>query len=633
MRKAQLFLFLLLLPAAAFAYEPEVHRLITRSAIALASQQNDFLKQLGTSSVATFGGSSTAEMLAGEGAVHEDDSANSLNHFFDPADGIALQAPPYICASIGWVRADTWANDGLLNDYSFADAKSWMRTAISGPTPTQRDLGYRMLFTTLGHAVHLVQDMAQPEHTRNDQHLTGSALPNGKCTPGSLYEYWTLHHLSGLYPETLPNADAFFAGFQVVKLPSYFDYFSTGDRKGLADLTNRNFVTQDTNYGDEAGWAIPSGRCVTLHEPTLDAATGRVEVITETILNSEFFSGPQEVSVPEIVFSYPVNDAYKGLQVTDQYHTHLSSIEHELQMSTHSDPLNGGDGVFSLSNHSYASRAAILVPRAVEYSAGLIDHFFRGRVAAAWTKAQNDTWTLTITNQSAEKIGPEMKVLAVYKATPQYFNRINTEDTQVLFDDVVAAVLPDFDGLDPGEAVTIPGIFAPGLHPGDSILQFERRIAVIGSLGTEPQVVIPVVQPASGLRMLVDASPAVVTAKLHCAGVDTPLVIGVEKPFGVSGRDECRAIIVQPERPGIGHEGVATSIRLRVWRDAALVEDLSAVIDAGDLALGGCHRATNDGHCDRFIQRTGNCVFDAGYLDHTKCTTTSQPWDWGTGPY
>jgi hypothetical protein len=52
-----------------------------------------------------------------------------------------------------------------------ADALPWLphtyRNAILGPNAGARDASLAELFTSFGHIVHLVQDMAQPEHTRN----------------------------------------------------------------------------------------------------------------------------------------------------------------------------------------------------------------------------------------------------------------------------------------------------------------------------------------------------------------------------------------------------------------------------------------------------------------------------------
>jgi hypothetical protein len=638
MRKLQLFLLCLLLPATAFSYARPLHRRITTAAIALAAQHNDFLDRIGTTSVATFGTSDTVDKLAADGADQEDALLRSLNHFFDAANRTSLKTPSHVCFTFG-ERADLWAIDGSGNQWSFSDARAWLSTAIVGLSPNQRNIGYRNLFTNLGHGVHLIQDMAQPEHTRNDQHLVGSITPTGDCTPGSLYETWTLHHLTDTYPrEMLSDAASYFTGTTVVRFNSYSDYFSNSQNEGMADLTNRNFVTQDTNYGDEAGSAGPSGRCATFTQPSLADATERTEAVTETILTSPFGAGT-EVTVDELVYCYPVRDAYNERQVADAYHTHRSSIDHEIHSVSSSDPAQGGDGVYSLSNHSYNSRARILLPRAVEYSAGLIDHFFRGRVAVTWAQNAASTWNMTIVNSSGEPIGADARVIAIYKATPQYFNHSGAEDAQLILNAPVATYAPGFNGLSPGDSVTLSDIPVSGLHTGDSLMQFERRIVVIATLGSEPDVVIPEVQGSLGMRVRVDASPAVVAASVSCSAsnptgfrqFDVP--VGTDTPFAIADNEQCRALIQHQQQPVIDNEGTPTTIRLRVWRGSQVVEDLSASIDAGDVAVGGCHRASSDGHCDRFIQRTGHCVFDKDYQGNTKCETTTEQWDWGTGPY
>lgn len=630
MRRLQLLLLCSLLPTVAFGYARPVHRRITASALALAAQSNDFIDRLGTSSVATYGTGQTMDVLASEGADQEDNGIRSLNHFLDPVHGDPLKQPSYICLPVG-ARADNWADDGLLNQWSFADAKVLVRQAIVGSTPTYRDSGYRDLFKTLGHGVHLVQDMAQPEHTRNDQHLIGSFTPGGSLTPGSLYETWVLEHLSGTGTQTEPDDATYFVGSAIPVFPSYKEYFTNADKKGMADFANANFVTQDTNYDDEAGWF--SGRCETYTAPDIALATrGEEQQVTETVLDS--LNRPYMVTVPEIVFSYMANDLRTGVPVEDAFHTHLSSLDYEVRAVT-----PAGDAVYSLSNHSYASRARILLPRAVEYSAGLVNHFFRGKVAVTWSQGPNNTWDMTITNAGYETIGADAHVVAVYKATPQYFNRFNTEDTHLILDDFIASFVPGFGGLASGESVTLSGIPVTGLHTDDSLMQFERRIVVIGSLGNELDVVMPLVQGVSGMKVRVDAAPAVVTATLSCSSSNpagfrsVDISVGTDTPFAIATNEQCRVMIQHQQQPAIDNEGVRTTIQLKVWRGSQVVEDLGASIDAGDVAVGGCHRPTTDGHCDRFIQRTGSCVYDSGWQNNTKCTTTIEQWDWGTGPY
>jgi len=97
---------------------------------------------------------------------------------------------------------------------------------------------------------------------------------------------------------------------------------------------------------------------------------------------------------------------------------------------------------------------------------------------------------MTVTNRSSEPLGVDASVEAVFKATPEYFGRDNSDDTGVIVrQTALLDVVPNFDGLTPGESVTVP-VSPWGLKAEDSLLEFERRIVVRGTLGTERGAVV-----------------------------------------------------------------------------------------------------------------------------------------------
>jgi hypothetical protein len=132
---------------------------------------------------------------------------------------------------------------------------------------------------------------------------------------------------------------------------------------------------------------------------------------------------------------------------------------------------------------------------------------------------------------------------------------------------------------------------------------------VIATLGSEADVVIPEVQGSLGMRVRVDASPAVVAASVSCSAsnptgfrqFDVP--VGTDTPFAIADNEQCRALIQHQQQPAIDNEGTQTSLHLRCGAGRRWSRTLPASIDAGDIAVGGCHRASSDGHCDRFIHR------------------------------
>lgn len=92
--------------------------------------------------------------------------------------------------------------------------------------------------------------MAQPQHTRNDPHLPFISFEE------SIFEAYTetlIVDPSALNGNPwLPGSDldTFLDSYDTVRLPEYRQYFHNELGQGLADFSNKNFVTQDTNFND-----------------------------------------------------------------------------------------------------------------------------------------------------------------------------------------------------------------------------------------------------------------------------------------------------------------------------------------------------------------------------------------------
>jgi hypothetical protein len=116
--------------------------------------------------------------LIGFGARNEDLETwtRALNHFYDPAYDRALT---YI--KVLGTKTPDWAMENpevfevtvdtlkpAPQHYSFIDANDYLFDAITALEKSERDKNFGLFFQTLGHLMHLIQDMAQPEHVRND---------------------------------------------------------------------------------------------------------------------------------------------------------------------------------------------------------------------------------------------------------------------------------------------------------------------------------------------------------------------------------------------------------------------------------------------------------------------------------
>jgi hypothetical protein len=487
-------LILLVLPSDAWAYGRKVHGRITETAFSRLSV--DFRARLGITATTSIAGQTAQEWMI-QGSQEEDNFPRPICHFFDPVNKTRLTIGRYpgFCFSIlGTNRADWWALDpskqGVQNGSDIADAAAHYREAVLGPNPGSRAVGGKYLFLDLGHVVHLVEDMSQPEHTRNDQHLTYSNFFLNNGYKPSIYESWADDWIA---PAT-KNAGVSkvsFNGYPVLSLDSFESYFTTDQRtpddrsvgRGLADFANRSFVTQDTNYGDYS----PRTQCEIYPEPRIADATMRSRDFSYSVYAPDGSIVLQKVR--EDVFSLLLLDDNVTFDPTDDFHSHYSSIDIETRRY---DP---SARFYSLSDESYNSRAQMLIPRATGYAAGLVQRFFSGKLDAAWTKnPTTGKWDVKITNLGSEKIGADARIKVIYLAAPSYFGYGNSDDTARILDDPLAALVPNFAGIAAGASVEIKGFSIPFLRGSDPITQFERRIVIEGTVGKDSGRVVSLVQ-------------------------------------------------------------------------------------------------------------------------------------------
>ena len=106
-----------------------------------------------------------------QGARDEDHLLRPVNHFWNPLTDTPLTVGGFPLGN----RAPDWALEdrtGFTSQrYSYRDAREAFAAALTASDPTARERAWGHTFYALGHVIHLLQDMAQPQHTRNDQHI------------------------------------------------------------------------------------------------------------------------------------------------------------------------------------------------------------------------------------------------------------------------------------------------------------------------------------------------------------------------------------------------------------------------------------------------------------------------------
>src|SRR3989339_998818 len=154
-----------------------------------------------------------------KGAINEDTFPRYFNHFYDP-----IYNRPWLG---GWNMtaeiAPAWAQDSVRQTVFTRGDQSWQKAVEAY---AKGDL--ESSFVALGHILHLLEDMAVPEHTRNDTHIP--------YVNESFYEDWVEKNTSKLKS---PDGG-------VTKFTDLERYFYS-----LAVFSNQNFFSRDTIKSDE----------------------------------------------------------------------------------------------------------------------------------------------------------------------------------------------------------------------------------------------------------------------------------------------------------------------------------------------------------------------------------------------
>jgi hypothetical protein len=314
------------------------------------------------------------------GAVCEDSAHGTAqafrfqNHFYDPQlSGQGL--------SIGGQHIDslTWAVDPQntlsTQEYSSRRAKSYLLSSLTLPNQIERQKSLGLLFRTLGHVMHLIQDLGQPQHTRNDSH-------------GFVHRYETYVDIENA------NGRLTYTGYQPVLPAAIDDLWHSSMSTGLADYSSAGFVTAGTNFRGIPG--ISSLQPDPMH-PLPNPATAQIvarQITDPDLLGSVSASQPLRGEIRFI--STIVADNYTG-SVNDRnpMTSTYSLFADDLQKYV-------GYSQFTLNNLNYREAAKRLIPRAIGYSAGFLNYFFRGSM----TIAPPDEGVFAVINHSPSNPAP-----------------------------------------------------------------------------------------------------------------------------------------------------------------------------------------------------------------------------------
>ena len=310
-------------------------------------------------------------------------TTRAFNHFHDPlrdwdeaglynilTNGLYSNAyGRYPVSSVLWGlkpgEQDFFQN--RAGDWSWEKARGYYYHALIADTNDDRDENFADCSKALGQVLHLLQDMSVSLHTRNDAHVLPLKIPGtefyllGKWN----YETYTKEYKKFLNYSAHPPDPVLLTDPQpqsnyshLVPISGLFDRNQYNEGSpipvnnnilGLAEYSNANFLTEDTmwDYQHPSLADTDYDRIDWLNPEPVDAEDGKVD-----------------------------NRIYIKKDVGEQI-DHLAAIKYwAYQLNFFYTPEI--HYAFLLDEKCWKDYADKLIPRAVGYSAGLLDYFFRG---------------------------------------------------------------------------------------------------------------------------------------------------------------------------------------------------------------------------------------------------------------
>jgi hypothetical protein len=350
MKKKALVCFLSIISVILFhikldAYSTDVHENISKEVINQNVQRlNDYLKNIGLSNgVIEIVNKKKVRTWIEEGSWKEDFNWSLTNnplfsHFYNPLTNRS---------GVGdsWPSAYEWAN-ASNNSWSWIKARDNFYKGLTLTTKSEREKALADAFKALGHLIHLVQDVGVPAHTRGDLHISDPYEKYTNKNIGSLsytsapFQYWNVS-ISPYAPKQFWDLESYNGS-----IPYGSGYI------GLAEYTNANFASSDTIFSetlfsfDPLYFPFPRKSSSILYEE-INPLTNKKTKYFKIIKDSE--------NIDHFAVAGRFYEIFEGLP-------NLQRLLISLDDKCHDD---------------YQKK---LIPRAVGYSAGLLDYFFRGYI-------------------------------------------------------------------------------------------------------------------------------------------------------------------------------------------------------------------------------------------------------------
>jgi len=313
--------------------------------------------------------------------------ARSLNHFHKPTKLLADAGLTDFTVYNG-MSAILWAQDGGAQldkpegDWSWQTIRDYYHKNLIATNEAMEEQNLANLLRGLGHQMHLLQDMSQPEHVRNNTHMIDGGGYSG-------FETWAANNnkiikkkILTSIPGVSVNLTVPFPGdpslSPVANLSDTRRYFasqtpSVSYDQGLSEYTNANFFSHQTIFAHERFADKPDYK---FYSPYPRAASTNLQDYIDRKLAPVAATNIDGKAVKPKIWIKKAGDG--------------ETVDHMLREGTFSRFWQRAAGVgnrfynsFKIDEICYKDYAAKLLPRTVGYSSAMLEYFFRGDIQIA----------------------------------------------------------------------------------------------------------------------------------------------------------------------------------------------------------------------------------------------------------
>ena len=286
------------------------------------------------------------------------------------------------------------------NVYRWEDARNYEFAALTSTNQSDRNENMALMLYTLGHILHLNQDLTSPDHVRNDNHYSKAWIEDyGKAnyTKNQNLQWFAApanHGWSYWQSQGFTNLLNFWdTGKYACSSSDALVQEAAGNIKlGLAEFCNGNFLGEDALYNE----AIGSDVIHSFPFPSLYSGTTFPSIRSHLAAGTVTSFLKDGKPINRIAISKTIHD---GIPIT--HHSVLNYLgavfpRKAAQIAKVAITVNDSSVLQDYHN--------ILIPKAVEYSTGILDYFFRGTmdVTVSWGGTNAPNFTNTVLNTSGQ---------------------------------------------------------------------------------------------------------------------------------------------------------------------------------------------------------------------------------------